>query len=164
MAGKVLPDRVRFAVSVVAPAPSSRVLEIGCGPGAAASLLCPLLTGGGAMLAVDRSAVAVRRTAERNAASVEAGVLEVRESTLDGLVVPAGSVDVAFTVNVNLFWTRDPGPELAVLRAALAPGGRLHVLYEGPPPDAVRRGLERHGWSVAPVSGPGGAGVTATPT
>lgn len=163
MAARVVPDRVRFAVSVVDPAPSSRVLEIGCGPGAAASLVCPRLGGGGRMLAVDRSAVAVRRTGERNAVHVAAGVLEVRESSLAGLVLPDASVDVAFTVNVNLFWTRDPGPELAVLRAALAPGGRVHVLYEGAPPTAVRDGLERHGWSVRPVSGPGGAGVTAVP-
>lgn len=159
---RVVPQRVRFAVSVVAPAPSSRVLEFGCGPGAAVELVCPVLDGG-RMLAVDRSAVAVRRTAERNAAFVTAGVLEVRESDLAGLTVPDGSVDVAFGVNVNLFWTRDPGPELAVLRAALAPDGVLHVCYDGAPPAAVAGGLERHGWTVTPVSGPGGAGVSARP-
>lgn len=163
MTRRVVPDRVRWAVSVVAAGPATRVLEVGCGPGAAAELVCPALTGGGRMLAVDRSAAAVRRTSERNAAHVDAGVLEVRESSLAGLVLPAGSADVAFTVNVNLFWTRDPGPELAVLRAALTPGGTLHVLYEGVPPAAVRDGLERHGWSARPVSGTGGAGLTAVP-
>ncbi|MFP5069012.1 class I SAM-dependent methyltransferase [Pseudonocardia nantongensis] len=163
MTRRVVPDRVRWAVSVVGAGPATRVLEIGCGPGAAAELICPGLTGGGRMLAVDRSAVAVRRTSERNAAHVAAGVLEVRESSLAGLVLPDASTEVAFSVNVNVFWTRDPGPELAVLRAALDPGGELHVLYEGAPPAAVRDGLERHGWSVRPVSGPGGAGVTAVP-
>ncbi|WP_083680193.1 MULTISPECIES: trans-aconitate 2-methyltransferase [unclassified Pseudonocardia] len=159
---RVVPERIRFAAGVVDPSPSTRVLEIGCGPGAAAELLCPRLSGG-RMLAVDRSAVAVRRTTERNAAHVASGVLEVRESALHDLVVPDGAVDVAFTVNVNLFWTRDPAPELAVLRAALAPGGVLHVLYEGPPPDAVPAGLVRHGWVVTPVTGDGGAGVSARP-
>jgi SAM-dependent methyltransferase len=158
----VVPERIRFAAGVVDPAPSARVLEIGCGPGAAAELLCPRLPEG-RMLAVDRSAVAVRRTTERNAAHVAAGVLEVRRSGLHDLAVPDGSVDVAFTVNVNLFWTRDPAPELAVLRAALAPGGVLHVLYEGPPPEAVPAGLARHGWVVTPVTGDGGAGVSARP-
>ncbi|MEQ3551006.1 class I SAM-dependent methyltransferase [Pseudonocardia nematodicida] len=163
MAGRVVPERVRFAAAVVDPGASARVLEIGCGPGAAAEVLCPRLTGGGRMLAVDRSTVAVARTTERNAVHVANGVLEVRPSTLAGLEVPGSSVDIAFTVNVNLFWTGDPGAELAVLRRALTPGGVLHVLYEGPPPAAVTAGLERHGWSVEPVAGDGGAGVTARP-
>ncbi|ANY06471.1 class I SAM-dependent methyltransferase [Pseudonocardia sp. HH130630-07] len=162
MGARVVPARVRFAAGLVVTSPADRVLEVGCGPGAAAELICPRLRTG-SLLAVDRSAVAVRRTTERNAGHVRAGVLRVRRSALADLVLPGGSLDVAFTVNVNLFWTGDPGPELAVLRAALAPGGVLHVLYEGPPPAAVTAGLQRHGWTVAPVSGTGGAGVTARP-
>lgn len=115
------------------------------------------------MVAVDRSAVAAARTAERCAAFVDDGVLTVVRSDLAGLRLAADSVDVAFTLNVNLFWTRDPGPELAVLRGVLAPGGVLHVLYEGAPPAAVTAGLERHGWEVSAVSGAGGAGVSARP-
>lgn len=168
MGSRVVPDRIRAAVDVVAAGPDTRVLEVGCGPGAAAELICPLLTGAGRMLAVDRSEVAVRRTAERNAAHVTSGRLEVRCGDLAGLDAP--SVDVAFTVNVNLFWTRDPGPELAVLRRALAQGGVLHVLYGGTAPgegsgrtvDAVRSWLGAHGWSATGVHG-GVVGVTARP-
>ncbi|WP_226354783.1 MULTISPECIES: bifunctional 2-polyprenyl-6-hydroxyphenol methylase/3-demethylubiquinol 3-O-methyltransferase UbiG [unclassified Pseudonocardia] len=165
MATRVVPARARFAAAVVGARPGTRVLEVGCGPGAVASLVCPRLdpVAGGGMLAVDRSAVAVARTAERCAAFVDAGVLTVVRSDLAGLRIEDGTVDVALTVNVNLFWTRDPGPELEVLRALLAPGGVLHVLYEGAPPAAVAAGLRRHGWDTVPVSGDGGAGVTGRP-
>ena len=135
-----IPDRVRWAVEVVDPAPDSRVLEIGCGPGAAAELICARLDTG-RLLAVDRSAVAVGRAVERNAQHVKAGRLEVRQSDLDALEVEPRSFDVAFSVNVNVFWTRDAASELAVLRRALRPEGLLHVLY-GPGPGgsaAVRR-------------------------
>ncbi len=170
MAGRVVPDRVRRAVEVVAAGPDTRVLEIGCGPGAAAELLCPRLTGSGRMLAVVRSDVAIRRTAERNAAYVASGRLEVRRGDLAGLDLLESGVDVAFTLNVNLFWTRDPGAELAVLRRALAPGGVLHVLYGGTTPgegsgrtvDAVRSWLQAYDWSATAVYG-GVVGVTARP-
>jgi SAM-dependent methyltransferase len=165
VAARAVPARARFAAAVVGARPGTRVLEVGCGPGAVASLVCPRLdrVAGGAMWAVDRSAVAVARTTERCAAAVDDGVLTVLRSDLAGLRLAAGSVDVAFTLNVNLFWTRDPGPELAVLRGVLAPGGVLHVLYEGTPPAAVAAGLRRNGWDPVPVSGDGGAGVTARP-
>lgn len=169
MADRVVPDRVRAAVEVVAAGPDTRVLEAGCGPGAAAELICPRLTGSGSMLALDRSEVAVRRTAERNAEHVAVGRLEVRRGDLAALEPSGSDVDVAFTVNVNLFWTRDPGPELAVLRRVLGPGGVLHVLYGGGAPSgagrtiaAVRSWLEPYGWSTTIVLG-GVVGVTARP-
>ncbi|OZM75854.1 class I SAM-dependent methyltransferase [Pseudonocardia sp. MH-G8] len=52
-----VPDRIRWAVDVLDPAGADRVLEIGCGPGVAAALVCPRLPAGW-MLATDRSAVA----------------------------------------------------------------------------------------------------------
>jgi hypothetical protein len=48
--------------------------------------------------------------------------------------VPEGSVDVAFSLNVNLFWTGPADVELALLFQALAPGGRLLILYGPGPP------------------------------
>ena len=75
---RMVPDRVRWAVDRLDPAPDARLLEIGCGSGAAAELLCRRLTTG-RLLAVDRSPVAVRRTAERNAEHVRAGRLEIAD-------------------------------------------------------------------------------------
>ena len=143
------------------------MLEIGCGPGVAAVLVCDRLTTGH-LLAVDRSAVAVERTARRGAAHVAAGRLDVVRSGVEQLDLPQASLDAAFAVDVNLFWTTDAGPALDVLTRALRPGGRLHVLYGtgGPTsPDRVlgpvTSGLAEHGFATRIVTDEAGFGVTA---
>ena len=118
-------------MEVLDPGPAEAVLEIGCGPGVAAALVCERL-GTGQLLALNRSPVAVTRTAARNAAHVAAGRLEVRQGELAALAAPMRSLDSAFALNVNLFWVRDPGAELAVLRRALRPGGVLRGGVAGP--------------------------------
>lgn len=161
--GSTVPDRIRWAVEVVDPGPAEYLLEIGCGPGLAAALVCERLDTG-RLLAVDRSPVAVTRTATRNAGHVAAGRLEVRESTLDALDV--SDVDKAFCVNVNVFWTTPADPELAALRRALRPGGELFVLY-GTGPTGIDRvtpviaeALTRHGFTdITVLSAPAGTGV-----
>jgi SAM-dependent methyltransferase len=149
---KTVPDRVRFAVELLDPGPADRILEIGCGPGVAAALVCERLSTG-RLLAVDRSAVAVQRTAERNADHVRSGRLEVRAATLEGLELPEGSLDAAFSVNVNLFWTRSPAHELSLLSGWLRAGGALHVCYDAGGPQSPSRvttpiadALSRHGF------------------
>lgn len=162
-----IPARVRWAVSVLDPAPGDRVLEFGSGPGVAAALVCARLTTG-RLLALDRSAVATRRTAQRCAGYVAAGRLEVRTGALDALEVPDGSFDAAFGVDVTLFWTRSPAPEAALLRRALRPGGALHVCYGEVPGGTakvtgpVSTALEAAGFEgIAVRRGPGGVAISA---
>ncbi|SDM78524.1 class I SAM-dependent methyltransferase [Allokutzneria albata] len=133
-----VPDRVRWAIEVVGPRPEDEILEIGAGPGLAAALVCERLRGG-RLLAIDRSPTAVARIGERNAEHVAAGRLAVRQSALADLIVPPGSFDTAFAMNVNVFWVGDPARELAVLKAALREGGSLHVLYDAGAPTAAER-------------------------
>lgn len=154
---RAVPERIRWAVEHLALRPGCRVLEVGCGSGAAAQLVCER-SGDTRMLAIDRSATAVARTTERNRRHVQAGTLTVRQVALAGLAVPAASFDVAFSVDVNLFWTSTAATELSVLRRALAPGGSLLIAYgAGPRPDRqaellerVRAAVEAHGFA-APV-------------
>ena len=156
MAGMTVPDRVAWAVHRLHLDPDARVLEIGGGPGAAADLVCRGLARG-FLLVIDRSAVAVERSAKRNQAHVEASRLELRRCSLADLEVPDGSFDVAFSINVNLFWTGSARPELDLLHRALRPGGRLHVMYGPAPADltgalvAVRRHLEESPFGHAEV-------------
>lgn len=157
--GAVVPDRVRWAVEVLDPQPADAILEIGCGPGVAAGLVCERLESG-TLLAIDRSSVAIGRTGQRNAAHLASGRLTVRECALDALVVAPHSIDKAFAVNVNVFWTRRPDRELAVLSQALRPDGVLHVLYGSAGPTGAERvtssvstALRSHGFTAVTISG-----------
>jgi SAM-dependent methyltransferase len=164
-----VPDRIRWAVDVLDPRPSDRLLEIGCGPGVAAQLVCERLGDGGTLLALDRSAVAVRRTGERNAAHVAAGRLEVRQASLADAGLPPAGLDAAFAVNVNVFWTTPATAELAVLAVALRPGGALHLLWGADGPQSgdrvtatVAAGLAAAGFTgVTPLRADHGFGVSA---
>lgn len=163
-----VPDRARWALEVLEFRPADHVLEIGCGPGVAAELVCERLDTG-SLLAVDRSSVAVNRTVQRNAAHVAAGRLVVRQASLDDLDLPPAELDEVFSINVNLFWTKDPARELDLLRRAMRPGAKLHLLYGAAEPagadrvtKAVAENLSRHGFNdVVTISGPGGIGVSA---
>ncbi|WP_214402935.1 class I SAM-dependent methyltransferase [Pseudonocardia lacus] len=159
---------MRWAVALLDPAPGQRILEIGSGPGVAAALVCERL-GDGRLLAVDRSAVATRRAAERNAEHVAAGRLEVRQAALRELELPTGELDAAFAIDVNLFWTGSAATELGMLAAALRPGGALHVCYGAGGPQPAERitapiatALRAHGFvDVAVRDEPGGLAVSA---
>jgi cyclopropane fatty-acyl-phospholipid synthase-like methyltransferase len=61
---RVVPQRIRWAVEALAIEPGDRLLEIGGGPGVAASLICEQLTRGHLLL-LDRSATAIERTRRR---------------------------------------------------------------------------------------------------
>jgi len=141
MAEATIPDRVRWAVDQLRLQPDARVLEIGGGPGAAAELICSQLAQGW-LLGLDRSATAIERARRRNQTHLDSGRLRLQQGELRDLSIPAGSVDVAFSLNVNLFWTGPADVELGLLYRALAPGGRLLILYgPGPPGSDQQRVL-----------------------
>jgi ubiquinone/menaquinone biosynthesis C-methylase UbiE len=129
-------DRQRWAVEAMAVAPGDRVLEIGCGAGAATALVAERLRTG-RVVAVDRSASAVRRALERNAAHIRAGTADVRHADVTAADLPDGAFDKVFAVNVSLFWLATPPELLDRLRRFLAPDGSLYVFAERPTRTAV---------------------------
>ncbi len=111
--------------------PHSRVLEIGCGPGAAARAIARRLTTGH-ILAVDRSpaAVAQARTAARE--EIEAGRMSVREAAAEDLALEPGEqpYDLVFAVRVGALDGRHPEAGEQVLRRiaeATTAGARLFI-------------------------------------
>jgi trans-aconitate methyltransferase len=133
MVFQMIPARIRWAVDVLDVHPNDQVLEIGCGPGAAAGLIASRLEKG-RLLAIDRSESGVDRTRRRNAALVESGRLVVRHIDLATLRVPVKRLDKVFDFNVNLFWVRECHNEVALLHERLSPGGATYLFY-----DASRR-------------------------
>ena len=110
--------------------PGDRVLEIGCGHGVAAGLVCERI-GDGRLTAVDRSAKMIDAAARRNAAHVAAGRAEFLVAELEALDLGERRFDLAFAVRVGLFH-REPERARALVEPWLAPGGRLEWFFDPP--------------------------------
>ena len=123
MAKQPIPPRIKWAVDLMDVQPNDSVLEIGCGPGAGAELICEKLETG-KLFAIDRSESGVDRTKRRNAKYVEAGRLTVRQIDLATLRVPVKRLNKVFAFNVNLFWVRKCADEVALLHERVLPAGR----------------------------------------
>src|SRR6185503_8129041 len=128
----------KWAVDLMDPQPSDSVLEIGCGAGAAAELICERLETG-KLFAIDRSESGVDRTKRRNQKYVDAGRLVVRQIDLATLRVPVKRLNKVFAFNVNLFYEA-ARPELVpniVKKASenlLRGGFRVSVVEQKAPP------------------------------
>jgi SAM-dependent methyltransferase len=143
--------RLEWAVDVLAPGPSARVLEVGCGHGVAATLVCDRLVDGH-MTAIDQSAAMIRAAATRNAAHIESGRLRLAAVALAGADLGGERFDTVFAVNVGAF-ARRPCPELDVVRRHLAPSGNVSLFVQHPTAErtaaaveSVRANLDDHGF------------------
>jgi SAM-dependent methyltransferase len=154
------PERIRWALDLLDVQPQDRILEIGCGPGAAAALICPRLAGGH-LTAIDRSAVAILRSVQRNAAQLNAGVVDFQLAELAGFDAGGRVFDKIFAVNVNLFWVRSPARELELLRTLMHLDSTLHLVYEFPAEsqsggiaEQIAAAFTEHGFSTDVLTGP----------
>lgn len=134
------PERIRWAVEVLGVEPGDRLLEIGGGPGVAASLICPRLEQG-CLLLLDRSATAIERSRRRNPEHVAAGRLTLETVDVADFDPVNARFAKVFAVNVNVFWTTPATEELARVRRALDPDGRLFLFYETPSPARSRHAV-----------------------
>jgi hypothetical protein len=91
----VIPDRIRWAVETLAVERGDRLVEIGGGPGVAASLVCERLDRG-SLLLIDRSTTAIERTRRRNLEHVGSGRLALETvdvANFDPGIVSVGDPD-----------------------------------------------------------------------
>lgn len=123
-------ERLRYVVEQMDVAPNDRVLEVGCGHGVAAALVCERLEGGH-LTAVDRSEKMIRAAKRRNAAHVEAGRAEFLVAHLEDLDLGDRRFDKIFAVRVGLF-DREPERARGMAGEYLAPGGELFVFLDEP--------------------------------
>jgi trans-aconitate methyltransferase len=131
-----VPPRMIWAVEQMDPQPGDNILEIGCGPGYGAELICARLTSG-KLFAIDRSESGVDRTRRRNQKYVDSGRLTVRQIDLATLRVPVKRLHKVFAFNVNLFWVRSCADEIALLHERVVPGGAVFLYYETTQPGLV---------------------------
>jgi cyclopropane fatty-acyl-phospholipid synthase-like methyltransferase len=136
MSAAALPHRIQRATQLLAPGPRDRLLEIGCGTGAATAHLAAN-TAFASLLAIDRSPSALS-AARARCKGLAPGRLDFRLTQLAALKAGAHSFDKVFAINVNLFWL-EASREFAVIRACLAREGRLLLFYEPPIAAKIRR-------------------------
>ena len=122
--------RLRSVVEQLEIQPDDRVLEIGCGHGVAATLVCERLEGG-RLTAIDRSAKMIEAAKRRNAAYVEAGRAEFLVASLEDLDLGERRFDRIFAVRVGLFH-RDPDGARTLAERWLVPGGAVFAFYDSP--------------------------------
>jgi ubiquinone/menaquinone biosynthesis C-methylase UbiE len=123
-------ERLRSIVDQLGIRPDDRVLEIGCGHGVAATLVCERLERGH-LTAVDRSPKMIQAARRRNAAYVEAGKAEFLVADLEGLDLGDRRFDKIFAIRVGLFH-REPDRARRIVERWLAPGGEVFAFFDEP--------------------------------
>jgi ubiquinone/menaquinone biosynthesis C-methylase UbiE len=124
-------ERLRQAVERLGVEPGDRVLEIGCGHGVAATMVCERLGDGGHLTAIDRSPKMIEAAARRNAAHVEAGVADFLVADLETLDLGDRRFEKILALRVRLFHAEAERAH-ALAERWLAPGGTLLAEYDEP--------------------------------
>jgi 2-polyprenyl-3-methyl-5-hydroxy-6-metoxy-1,4-benzoquinol methylase len=126
-----LSPRLAAIVNALPIQPHSRVLEIGCGPGAAARAVAARLVTGH-ILAIDRSATAIAQARAAAAGHIASGRMSVRHVAVEDFALQAGEepYDIVFAVRVGALDGRHTkAGEQALRRIAMATtvGARLFI-------------------------------------
>jgi cyclopropane fatty-acyl-phospholipid synthase-like methyltransferase len=131
-----LSPRLQAIVDALPLRPDSRVLEIGCGPGAAARAVAARLVTGH-VLAIDRSGAAIAQAEAAAAAEIAAGRMSVRQVAAEDFVLAAGEqpYDIVFAVRVGALDGRHPEAGARALeRIAEATTAEARLFVDGGDP------------------------------
>lgn len=123
--------RNEWTVELMDLKPTSRVLEIGFGPGVALKLVSDHVPEG-RVVGLDQSATMQDMAARRNHVAIASGRMHlVTGAVEEPLSAPelAGPFDRLFAINVAMFW-HEPVDVLRRLSGKLAPGGRILLTYQ----------------------------------
>src|SRR5262245_23891869 len=106
--------------------PTDHVLEIGFGPGHGVQRAASLAARG-RVAGVDFSQTMLEQATRRNAAAIDAGLVELCLGDATALLYPENTFHKAFATNVVYFW-KEPLANLRELHRVMKSGGRL-ALY-----------------------------------
>lgn len=126
-----LSPRLAEIVDALPLRPGLRVLEIGCGPGAAARAVAARIANG-QVLGIDRSARAIAQAIAVSKNEMASGRLRFRQVAAEEFELEEGErpYHIAFAVRVGAFDGRHPGAGRVArgrIRRALVKGGRLYI-------------------------------------
>jgi SAM-dependent methyltransferase len=126
-----LSSRLAAIVDALPLKSGMRVLEIGCGPGAAAREIARRIEGG-YVLGIDRSAKAIARALAGSHEEIASGRLGFRQASVEEFRLEPGEepYDIALAVRVGALDGRHPGIEQAAMlqiASALRKRGRLFL-------------------------------------
>ncbi len=160
-------DRFHWALELLEVGLKDRILEIGCGYGMAASLVCERL-GSGRITAIDRSPPMIERAVRRNREHVESGKATFQAVALENASFDDEQFDKAFVVNVRLFRAHETR-QAEVLRRHLAPSGTLYLVQQHPSArrteavtEELKSALERHGFTIRGIDSNGAGDALMT--
>jgi SAM-dependent methyltransferase len=117
-------ERLRWAVQTLDVGPADRVLEVGCGHGVAASLVCERLEDG-RLIAIDRSERMIEMAKERNREHVESGKASFETVAIERASFGEERFDKVFAFHVSAVWKS--AAAATVVREHLDPTGALYL-------------------------------------
>ncbi len=128
--GNRMTSRLERIVERMQVRPGDRILEVGCGHGVAADLICQRLTTG-RLVAIDRSAKMIAAAVKRNAQHISAGLAEFHVATLEDFDPGKQKFDVVLAARIGLFH-REPERAHHIVKQWLKPRGRMIVEFDEP--------------------------------
>ena len=114
-----------WTVSLLSIQPTDHVLEIGFGPGTTIQRLASLASEG-YVAGIDLAPAMIQLARKRNAASIQAGRVDLAYGDAAKLPYSENSFDKALSIHCLYFWT-DPLQVLREIQCVLKPGGKLVV-------------------------------------
>jgi ubiquinone/menaquinone biosynthesis C-methylase UbiE len=124
MARDHLPENL-WTVAQLDPRPSDRILEVGFGPGVAIAELAKIVTSG-LVAGIDFSETMVEEASTRNAAAIQAGLVDLRYGDAVKLPFAGASFDKVYSIHSIYFWPR-PLDALREVHRVMKPGGMLVI-------------------------------------
>jgi len=114
-----------WTVSLLNIQPGYHILEIGFGPGVSTQLAAEKASEG-FVVGIDHSQTMVQAASQRNATTIRAGRMELKQGEVAALPYPDGSFDIAFSLHSIYFWP-NPVNCLKEIKRVLKTEGRLGI-------------------------------------
>lgn len=115
-----------WTVSLLDAQPTDRILEIGFGPGLAIRYASKLATEG-LIAGIDWSETMLKAAARRNAATIRAGRVELKQGDVATVPYSDNSFDKVMAINSIYFWS-SPLAGLREIHRVLKPNGRIAIM------------------------------------